>query len=91
MNVEILASIVESITGFDPLRAGRSRPVVYARVLLVHALREQGYTQQRIGELIGFTRIAVQHYCTMFAEAKTYNNNPELLRDWERLGAVLKP
>lgn len=89
MNVEILASIVESITGCDPLRAGRSRPVVYARVLLVHALREQGYTQQRIGELIGFTRISVQHYCTLFAEAKTYNNNPELLRNWKRLRAVL--
>lgn len=89
MTVESLAAIVESVTGADPLKERRSRPLVYARVLLVHALRSQGWTQERIAAAIGFNRMSIQHYCEMWRDAETYGNNPELLKNWKHLQTIL--
>lgn len=89
MTVEHIATIVESITGADPLKEGRARPNVDARVLLVQVLRAQGYTQQRIGDLLGYKRITIQHYCALFAEARQYRNAPDLLRAWDKLKTIL--
>lgn len=89
MNIESLAAIVESVTGADPLKEGRARPLVYSRVLLVQVLRTQGWTQQRIADAIGYARLTVQHLCVLFRDAEQYANNPELLKKWNKLKTVL--
>lgn len=87
-NIEALASCVENIMGADPLRAGRTRPVVEARVLLVAVLRAQGYTQQRIADLLGFARISIQHYDAIFRDAMTYPSRPEIVKGWKKLQKI---
>lgn len=89
MQIENLALIVESVAGADPLRFSRSRPNVEARVLLVSALREKGYTQREIGEVLGLPRITIQHYCSIMRDAQMYNNIPGLLPKWARLKNIL--
>lgn len=89
MTIESLAAIVESVTGADPLKEGRARPLVYSRVLLVQALRAQGWTQTRIAAAIGYARPTVQHCCALFRDAEQYANNPELLKNWNKLKTIL--
>ena len=89
ITIENLAIIVENVAGADPLKFTRARPVVEARILLVHCLRAKGYTQQRIGDLLGLPRITIQHYCANFADAEKYNTIPGLLQKWARLKNLL--
>ena len=88
-SIENLALIVENITGADPFRPGRARPVVEARVLLVAALRADGWTQQAIADAIGWQRITIQHYCALFKDAERYGNIPGMMGSWKRLKDIL--
>lgn len=89
MTIESLSILVESVAGADPTRNSRSRPVVEARTLLVHALRASGKTQQQVADAIGYPRITIQHYDDLWRDAVQYNNNPPLLAKWERLKNLL--
>lgn len=89
MNVESLATIIENITGADPLRDGRARPVVESRVLLASALMAKGYTEQQTADAIGYNHATVHHYKGMLSDAYQYNNNPQMLANWERLKNIL--
>ena len=88
---ETLAIIVENICGADPLRAGRARPVVEARVLLANALLElRGYTEEETATAIGFDRCTIHHYKTLLADARHYGNNPAMLRRWDKLKKIVE-
>lgn len=89
ITIEALAGIVESVAGADPTRNSRSRPVVEARTLLVHALRAQGKTQEQVAAAIGYPRITIQHYDELWRDAVNYNNNPPLLARWAKLQTIL--
>ena len=85
MNVESIATIIENITGADPLRAGRARPVVESRALLANVLLAQGWTEEQTAAAIGFDRCTVHHYKEMLNDAIRYNCNPQMLGSWNRL------
>lgn len=89
MNTENIAMIVESVTGSDPLRAGRSRPVVEARVLLASVLLAKGYTEHQTGDALGFDHATIHHYKTLLDDARRYGNNPQMLRNWNKLKQIL--
>lgn len=89
MTIENLSIIVENITGADPLRDGRARPVVESRVLLANVLLAKGYTEHQTGDALGFDHATIHHYKTLLDDARRYGNNPQMLRNWNKLKQIL--
>ena len=50
MQIDYLAALVESVTGYAPLTPRRSRPVVEARALLAGILLAQGQSLTAVGD-----------------------------------------
>lgn len=89
MTIESLATLVESISGADPMRSTRSRPVVEARTILVAALLAQGMTEEAASRAIGFSRGTIHHYRELMRDAEKYGNAPDMLTNWKKLKALL--
>ena len=89
MTTENLATLVESITGADPMRYSRARPVVEARAVLVSALRAQGLSEEAIAQEIGFSRGCIHHQIELMRDAERYGNAPQMLSYWKKLKALL--
>ena len=89
MTTEALATIVESITGADPMRVTRARPVIEARTILVAALLAQGMTEEAAAREIGFARGTIHHYRDLLRDAQQYGNAPQMLANWKKLKALL--
>lgn len=89
MQLDYLAALVESVTGYAPLAERRSRPVVEARALLAGILLAQGQTLTAVGEAIGWNHSTIIHYRTMLDDALRYGTRPEMARNWAKLKNIL--
>lgn len=89
MTVDTLALLVEDITGSDPLRANRTRPVVDARCLLVNALIARGMKEREAAALSGFSRPTIHYHKQRLSDAMRYGTDPQLLDRWERLRILI--
>lgn len=89
MTTETIASIVESITGHDPLNGSRRRGVVTARILLANALLRLGWTEEDTGAAIGWNHATVHYYRQALRDAEKFGNNPALLRGWKQLLKII--
>ena len=89
MQLDYLAALVESVTGYAPLAARRARPVVEARALLACALLAQGQTLTAVAALIGWNHTTIMYYRTMLDDALKYGTRPEMARNWAKLKNIL--
>lgn len=89
MQLDYLAVLVESVTGYAPLTPRRSRPVVESRALLACVLLAQGHTLTAVGDEIGWNHATVSHYRTMLDDALRYGTRPEMARNWAKLKNIL--
>lgn len=89
MQLDYLAALVESVTGYPPLTPRRSRPVVEARALLACALLAQGQTLTAVAALIGWNHTTIMYYRTMLDDALKYGTRPEMARNWAKLKNIL--
>lgn len=89
MQLDYLAVLVESVTGYAPLTPRRSRPVVEARALLACVLLSQGHTLTDTAALIGWNHTTVMYYRTMLDDAIRYGTRPEMARNWAKLKNIL--
>lgn len=89
MQLDYLAALVESVTGYAPLTPRRLRPVVEARALLACALLAQGRTLTETAALIGWEHTTIMHYRTMLDDALKYGTRPEMARNWAKLKNIL--
>ena len=89
MTIENLAVLVESITGADPMKASRARPIVEARVILVAALFASGMTENTAAQQTGFNRSTIHHYRDLMRDAQQYGNAPQMLMNWNKLKSLL--
>lgn len=89
MTLESLINLVDDISGADPLKNSRARPVIIARTLLVNILFEEGYSEHAVGEMIGFSRDTIHHYRRLMQDARKYNNDAVLIKKWDELQKVL--
>lgn len=76
---EIEASVrkVQAVTGYslEEIRAkSRKQHLVFARMLLVHELRNKKFTLQAIGKTINRTHMAVMHLLSRYDDE--YETNP---------------
>ena len=89
MQLDYLAALVESVTGYAPLTPRRSRPVVEARALLAGILLSQGQSLTAVGDAIGWNHATVLYYRTMLDDALKYGTRPEMARNWAKLKNIL--
>ena len=54
--------IMLEISGADPSQERKFRPVVMARVMVAYALLLDGYTENAIGNVLGWDHSTINHY-----------------------------